>query len=42
MSATPVIPGLLYQVKFSGQTHLVAATNGADAIAKRLAEVTHG
>lgn len=39
MSAIPLVPGLLYQVKRGSRVQLVAATNGADAIAKCLGEV---
>lgn len=32
MSATPIVPGLLYQVKSQGQTLYIFARNPVDAI----------
>lgn len=39
MSATPLIPGLLYAVRHAGQVHYVSAPNGAAAIAKCLEQL---
>lgn len=32
MSAIPVVPGLMYQVRFEGQLHFVFANNPVDAL----------
>jgi hypothetical protein len=32
MSAIPVVPGFMYQVRFQGQLHIVFATNPVDAL----------
>lgn len=32
MSAIPVVPGFMYQVRFQGQLHFVFATNPVDAL----------
>jgi len=34
VTATPLIPGLLYAVRHAGQLHYISAANGAAAIAK--------
>lgn len=32
MSSIPVVPGLMYQVKYQGQTRIVFARNPVDAL----------
>lgn len=32
MSSTPVVPGLLYQVKSQGQTYFIFSRNPVDAL----------
>lgn len=39
MSASPIIPGVLYQVRQGHHVKLIEAANGADAIFKFLDEV---
>lgn len=39
MSATPIVPGLLYQVRHNGQTLHIFARNPVDAILVTLALV---